>query len=384
MYPTLMFAPQMQPRPRRMRGLRAFRPPNRIPSPVVSPARAAALPSSVESNAAVTRRGLLVAGGPGRAPAPTTSAPSATQPQTAAATSAAAGANTPPSKSVIGPVARSQSQSGYCVYTSSPETGGVSSIEPCDTGEPGGTPISGSLPTGYCVIPGAAGAAPTIGLCTGAAGQVPVGTTPAAAPATTASYYVPPAGTPPGYPPNLVGTIAIPAGTVINGVSYSGTGLEDTNGNIWTYVNGVWTNIGQGGYESSYPAPGVSSTAATPAITTPVTSAASPVPSTQPTNQPYVDSSGNIWTYNTSTGTWQVTGNVSSSLYSSEYAEEEEAAGAVPATAGAAAPSSGGGSSDYQSIIDWLNSDSLINGVANFWILGAGVVGIYLLKNKRA
>lgn len=267
MYPTLL--PSRAAAPRRMARLRALRKPA-----VLLPAAPA--PQTSSPNAQLTSS-VLRQTRPGIALVPDGAIPSFY------------------TQKPIGGLPRNRlpaaSSADYCVFTSSPETGGVSSVEPCTAG-PGGTPISAPLPTGYCVNPGNAanGSNPSVGPCNGTAGQVPVGASP------------------------------------------------------------------------SFPA------AAVP-------TAAAPVPVTQPTNQPYVDAQGNIWTFDASTGQWQVTGNVSSAL------SQSEAMQAAPASS--AAPSSGASASGgYEAIINWLDSDSLIGGIQNFWIVGGAVVGVYLLKNR--
>jgi hypothetical protein len=299
----------------------------------------------------------------------------------------------PPTQKPIGgvyPTTPSGSQSGYCVFTSSPQTGGVTSVEPCTAG-PGGTPISGSIPTGYCVNPGNAsqGGNPTISPCTGAAGQTPVGTLPpvatVAAPVIVSSGVVPG-----GVPVGPSGTLSAPIS--YNIVSYNGSYYVQnlsgqTIGGPYSSIptaQQIQQTITPNSVNSQIPA-ATSSTTSTTAPTTATPTAASPVPSTQPTNVPYVDSQGNIWTYNATTGQWQITGNVDSVLSDSSesaYASEEYAAAAGAPSVPASPAGGGGGSSPYQSIINWLDSDSLISGVQNFWILGGAVVGVYLLKNR--
>lgn len=149
--------------------------------------------------------------------------------------------------------------SGYCVVTSSPETGGITSVVPCASGQ-GGTPIPGS-----------------------------------------------------GAPP----------------VSYA-------------------------------PTP-------TPSVT-------SPVPSTQPLNQPYTDSYGNVWTYGPSG--WQITGNVASALPVSSPAG---AVGAPSYTGGTTTVNTGSG---YQSVLDWLSEQTLISGIPNWGVAGAAAALLLVLKNR--
>jgi hypothetical protein len=394
MYPTLL--PPMQPAARmgRMRRLRA----STIQLPVSARRAPLAVPTTKTPPLPVPTK-ITAPSVPASSTATATSSVARQLTATSATASGPGGQTGKPIGGVY-PTTPSGSQSGYCVFTSSPQTGGVTSVEPCTAG-PGGTPISGSIPTGYCVNPGNAsqGGNPTISPCTGAAGQVPVGTTPPVAATTTpVGGYVPPnAANEPGYPSNLVGPVNIPAGTMVNGVPYSGVGFQDTNGNIWVYTsNGTWLNLGAGGTSTTAVGaptqpgalPPTTTTTTTPTTATPTTATptvASPVPSTQPTNVPYVDSQGNIWTYNATTSQWQITGNVDSALSDSSesaYASEEYAAAAGAPSVPASPAGGGGGSSPYQSIINWLDSDSLISGVQNFWILGGAVVGVYLLKNR--
>lgn len=383
MYPTLIPAPQAPPRlarfsrrASRFAHLGVIQPIGATPQPV-APRPVAPAPQPSSPTAALTKRvATILQQASASAPAnPATSAAANKRTAVVLEQSNPLGSPTTPGGIIAANRGQSSAQSGYCVFTSSPETGGVTSVEPCTAG-PGGTPISGSLPTGYCVNPGNAanGTNPTVGPCTGAAGQVPVGTTPPVA-STTTGYQVP-AGTPAGYPSDITGQAAIPAGTTYNGVPVSGTALQDASGNLWVYMNGAWVNLGTGGKVTS-----TSSTSTTG--TTATTTASSPVPSTQPTNQPYVDSDGNIWTYNTTTGQWQITGNVSSALSESEASQYAAAAGApsVPSGGGAGGGSSSGG---YEAILSWLDSDSLLgSGIKNFWIVGAAVVGVYVLKNRE-
>jgi hypothetical protein len=382
MYPTLL--PPMQPANRRMARLRAG-----VIQPPISARRA---PLAVPT----TKMPPL--------PVPTKiTAPSVPASSTATATSSVAKRLTATSTTTGGPGGQtgkpiggvypttpSGSQSGYCVFTSSPQTGGVTSVAPC-TSASGGVPISSSIPTGYCVNPGIAsqGGNPTIGPCTGAAGQTPVGTTPPvatpAAPVIVSSGVVPG-----GVPVGPSGTLSAPIS--YNIVSYNGSYYVQnlsgqTIGGPYSSIptaQQIQSTITPNSVNSQIPAATSSTTGTTTTTATPTV--ASPVPSTQPTNVPYVDSQGNIWTYNASTGQWQITGNVDSALSDSSesaYASEEYAAAAgAPSVPASPAGGGGGGSSPYQSIINWLDSDSLISGVQNFWILGGAVVGVYLLKNR--
>lgn len=161
---------------------------------------------------------------------------------------------TPPAPSSSIPSAAPPS--GYCVVTSSPETGGITSVVPCASGQ-GGTPIPGSTP-----------------------------------------------------PP----------------VSYAPT---------------------------------------------PTPSVFSPVPSTQPLNQPYTDSYGNVWTYGPSG--WQITGNVSSALPAAG------AAGAPSYTGGTTTVNTGSG---YQSVLDWLSEQTLISGIPNWGVSAAAAALLLVLKNR--
>jgi hypothetical protein len=119
------------------------------------------------------------------------------------------------------------------------------------------------------------------------------------------------------------------------------------------------------------------------------------VPASQPTSQPYTDSSGNVWTYNASTGMWQsatatplatsLPGQVvpTSQPVSQPYTD---ANGNVwtynPATGEWTSPTAGAGNI-FSSIGSWLTSSSLVSGVQNFWLVGGGAAVLILLLKKK-
>jgi hypothetical protein len=119
----------------------------------------------------------------------------------------------------------------------------------------------------------------------------------------------------------------------------------DSSGNQWQFnaATGQWVNIGNPTYANG------------PAYYYPGT----PVPQGYPTNQPYVDPSGNQWIYQN--GQWVNTGSQYSTTTSTIAPTGEPASVMTPAP-----------TSSYQSILDWLTQQTLIAGVPN-WILAAGV-----------
>ncbi|HXU18980.1 MAG TPA: hypothetical protein VN788_00195 [Verrucomicrobiae bacterium] len=103
---------------------------------------------------------------------------------------------------------------------------------------------------------------------------------------------------------------------------------------------------------------------------------ASPVPASYPKTQPYFAADGGVWNWNPTSGVWvetQLPGSAAAALVS-------QGAAAPSVSVTSAAPVT---ESSYQSVIDWFNSESLISGVKNFWILGAGFLGYLLITRKR-
>lgn len=88
---------------------------------------------------------------------------------------------------------------------------------------------------------------------------------------------------------------------------------------------------------------GTSASGSTVAQTTP--------PGNYPTDEPYTDAAGNIWTWNPTSG-WQIT---------------------TPA----------GSSSSAASGTDWLTQQTIITGLPNWGVVGAIGLGVLLLMRKR-
>ena len=199
-------------------------------------------------------------------------------------------------------VAAAQPPSGYCVVTSSPETGGITSVVPCASGQ-GGVPVPGSA------------AVPAI------------------------SYTSTPT-------PSV--TSPVPSTQPLN------QPYTDSYGNIWSYGASGWQISGN--VSSALP------------VNQPYGGygAASPVPANYPTSLPYTDTQGNTWTYGASG--WQM----------SSYGPAG-AAGAASYTGGTTSITTG---SSYQSILDWLSQQTLISGIPNWGIVAAAGAGVLLLKNR--
>jgi len=141
----------------------------------------------------------------------------------------------------------------------------------------------------------------------------------------------------------------------------------DPNGNFWEYsaAQNAWLNVGNP-YNVGASATSATEQAASAAL--PASSGASTATPATVGSSTIVASDGSIWQYNSATGAWVETSGPGS---------------ATPAV-GAPPPSAlvSGATSDYQSAINWLQSDSLLEtiGVANIpnWI--AVVVGGVALK----
>lgn len=124
------------------------------------------------------------------------------------------------------------------------------------------------------------------------------------------------------------------------------------------------------------PTPQTPATSTTPATGVALTSGAAataqagtPVPVGYPTNQAFVDSSGNIWTY-TATGGWQLTTPATASV------------GAASSTPSVSVSST---TADWvASLTTWLQGQTIISGVSNFWIVaGVGIGGLLLWPSGR-
>jgi hypothetical protein len=188
----------------------------------------------------------------------------------------------------------------------------------------------------------------------------------------------------------------------------------DQYGNVWTLSARGWVLTSAGSSMQTTPTPQTSSTTPTPtgvsltsgAATT--AQAGTPVPVNWPTSQTYTDSSGNIWGYES--GSWQIISYVSGSAAASQAATLLAATGsATGSTAGpVGAPTSaiagqtftdasgniwtysGTGwtlTSSASSAANWmasltafLQSDTIIAGVQNFWLIGgAGAAALLLM-----
>lgn len=388
----ITYVPGLGPK-KRMRGLHGL---GRLGITIKSP-----LPTAPPLRAINPTTGQPVTIPPSRFVPPTTSTPAATAP--------------------AAPV-NPQAQSGYCVFTSSPETGGIVSVEQCSAG-PGGVPINtGSGGNPYATNTVATPVPPTWPTnqpYTDSSGNVwvnidgqweitnnvasalpiynqPAGPTPIAPIGPFGAIYdasigaTPP---PPNWPisepyidPNGTEWIHTASGWVASGAQYAteygATGTStpppatwptnqpytDTNGNVWTYSPATGWQVTSNAY-------GAGALAAT---------GVSVVPANWPTNQPYTDASGNVWVY-TGTG-WQIsTYGTGTSPYTTAAAEQAamsaQAYGGygAPAAAPATAAAAGGG---YQSILDWLSEETLISGLPNWGILAAAGV-VFMMLNKR-
>lgn len=103
-----------------------------------------------------------------------------------------------------------------------------------------------------------------------------------------------------------------------------------------------------------------------------------PVPVGWPTNQSYVDSSGNVWTY-TATGGWQITATTTAA---------QPITGGTPT--GVATPTSTTSTASpgttiqvaadttVKDLTSWLQEESVFPGIQNFWVV-AGVAGVGML-----
>jgi len=97
--------------------------------------------------------------------------------------------------------------------------------------------------------------------------------------------------------------------------------------------------------------------------------AGTPVPVGWPTNQSYTDSSGNVWGF-TQTAGWTIIGTAS-------------AANASGSTAGTSTPTTtitvGSSNTTVSDLTSWLQSETIVGGVKNFWVAAAaGALGLML------
>jgi hypothetical protein len=128
----------------------------------------------------------------------------------------------------------------------------------------------------------------------------------------------------------------------------------DSSGNVWTYTSTAgWQNTGTVSSLQATVAAG-STTAGTTIASTTTTAVAqtgTPVPAGYPTDEAYVDASGNTWTWTSASG-WTIT---------------------------AAASIVGSASDWFGELTTWLQSSTIFSGVQNFWtVAGVGAAGIVL------
>jgi hypothetical protein len=160
-------------------------------------------------------------------------------------------------------------------------------------------------------------------------------------------------------------TAAEVAGTPVP-VGYNrNTPFINSDGSQWEFSvsQDLWVNVGTP-YQVNpiVPAPGTTSATAS----TGAQIGGTPVPVGYPTAAPYSDIYGNVWQFNTATGTWI----------------ETFQAGSAPAISpsGAIAPAAAPNvlTDSYTSILNWLTESSLLSPVPN-WALVAGL-GFVALK----
>lgn len=182
----------------------------------------------------------------------------------------------------------------------------------------------------------------------------PVRTAPA--PSSSTPVAAPAPGSP--YPSNQPSISAAPIPPNTQAAYPGQTYTDPATGNVWAWNTSEWVLIQPGASTQPGPTPSTSANQPPPSNVAlqstgggATAQAGTPVPVGYPTNQAYTDSSGNIWTY-TATGGWQITGTSSS-----------------PATANNWAAS----------ITSWLNEQTIISGISNFWVVGgAAAIGLVL------
>lgn len=247
-------------------------------------------------------------------------------------------------------------QTGNCVVQSSPETGGVTSVVPCANVGPnrGGTiaPVNPAAP------------------------QLPQTPVPSNYP-TTQPFYASDGSVwnynsvsaqwmqtqAPGYAQRIFAAplySPVPAGYPTNQAYFA------VDGSVWSYSSssGQWMETEPPG-SSQNPSSGYISTLA------------SPVPAGYPTTQPYFSTDGSVWNYNSTIARWvetQLPGSAAAALLN-QQASGTPVTSAAPVTVQT-------GASSYQSVIDWFSQDTIISGIKNVWILGAGFLAYTFLKNK--
>jgi hypothetical protein len=116
--------------------------------------------------------------------------------------------------------------------------------------------------------------------------------------------------------------------------------------------------------------------------------ASTPVPSNFPTNQVYVDASGNVWAYNSTAGAWQIeTAAAASSVVPAGYPTTQtytDAAGNVWAYSdGAWGIIDAGSSSSASSITSWLSESTIWSAIPNWGVLVGGAGLLWFLTKKK-
>jgi hypothetical protein len=114
-----------------------------------------------------------------------------------------------------------------------------------------------------------------------------------------------------------------------------------------------------------------------------------PVPVNFPTNQVYVDSSGNVWAYNATAGAWQIeTAAAASSVVPAGYPTTQtytDAAGNVWAYSDGAWSiiDAASGSSSASSITSWLTESTIWSAIPNWGVLAGGAGILWFLTKKK-
>ena len=148
----------------------------------------------------------------------------------------------------------------------------------------------------------------------------------------------------------------------------------NTDGSFWQWSpsQSTWVSVGTPYSTGATPAQaGTGAPAGSSVYTT-------PVPAGYPTNQPYYDASGNIWTYNANTGQWSVTGTTATGgALIPTVAPAPSAASAAPVV-----------TDGYQAILTWLNGTDLgstvgVAGIPNWTVaLGAALL-LYKVAGEK-